>query len=265
MPGVSLAVTRAAVLARAAGSAALEYISPTRCVSCGVAGRWLCRTCGFSLVDSPRLGCPGCGLASDHGIACEDCRALGSPLDQLVSAVSYERPVLHKLLWSLKESGNREVLPYLSRRLATAALQHVTDTASPDGTVTSAAVIPIPATRARTRTRGFNQAAVLAAPVAHVLGMLMRTDILTRTKDARSQKTLDVHGRRAALKGAYALTRASETETPIEHVVLVDDITTTLATLETCAALLKTAGVKRVTGIVLAHAQGHADREVAQR
>ncbi|MFO0702738.1 MAG: ComF family protein [Candidatus Andersenbacteria bacterium] len=187
------------------------------------------------------------------------CRALGSPLDQLVSVVAYERPVLHKLLWTFKESGNREVLPYLTQRLQTVATEHVQlapEVRATAGTA-QAAVVPVPALRRRVRERGFNQAELLAGAVARGLKLPLRSDVLARVRSSSSQKTLNVHDRRTALKGAFAVaTTGAVGISPLpRHVILVDDIATTLATLETCAGVLKRAGVRSVVGVVLAHAQ----------
>lgn len=242
-------------LVRTAAHGVLDYLSPPACVGCGAAARWLCRACAFGLDAPPALACPGCGASEVHGRTCTTCRELGSPLDQLAAGFEYERPTLHRLLWTFKESGNREVLPHLTRRLADVAGEHV-QVACGD----QSAVIPVPALRSRVRDRGFNQAEVLAEPVARALALPLRNDVLVRVKAGRSQKTLGVHDRRSALKNVFQIARTSGSVALPARVVLVDDVATTLATLETCAMVLKAAGVRSVCGVVLAHAQASIQR-----
>lgn len=242
-------------LARAVSGAALDYLSPARCVGCGVGGRWLCRPCAFELGETPGLSCPGCVRTAAHGETCDLCRLLGSPLDQLVAGFSYERPVLHKLLWSFKERGSRAALPALAARLSAVAREHVQVTAP-------AVVAHVPASPKRIRERGFDQAGLLATRVATTLGV-PHVQLLRRVRSGAAQKTLDVLDRRAALQGCFAVAAdgVGPGSGPPATVVLVDDVATTLATLETCAALLRDAGVRSVVGLVLAHAEASADEK----
>ena len=212
-------------------------------MGCGSGEHWLCRACLLALGGLPELTCPGCGQVESFGLACAECQALGSPLDQLVAGFSYEKPVLHKLLWSFKESSNRAVLPYLSRRLAELGPL----------VVGAQAVVPVPTSRQRLRERGFNQASLLAKSFAKTINAPLQEHMLVRTKIGRAQKSLDVLDRHSELKGVFNLAPGS-TYVP-KTVVLVDDIATTLATLETCAMALRQAGVQRIVGLVLAHAQ----------
>lgn len=235
--------------------AVLDYLSPARCVGCGVGGRWLCRPCAFELGGWPALSCAGCGAAAERGETCDLCRLLGSPLDQLVAGFSYEQPVLHKLLWSFKERGNRVVLPALGGRLSAVAREHVR-VAAPT------VIAHVPASPRRIRERGFDQAGLLAARVATALD-LPHVQLLQRVRSGAAQKTLDVLDRRAALRGCFAVTAdaVEPGSEPPATVILVDDVATTLATLETCAALLRAAGVRSVVGLVLAHAEASAEQE----
>ncbi|MBW2732724.1 MAG: ComF family protein [Deltaproteobacteria bacterium] len=109
-------------------------------------------------------------------------------------------------------------------------------------------VVPVPLHRQRLRRRGYNQAALLARALR--LGPPVATHLLLRKRSTPPQATLSASERRSALQGAF------DTRRPLGgRVLLVDDVTTTGATLATCAQALLHAGAERVEGIALAHTQ----------
>ena len=101
------------------------------------------------------------------------------------------------------------------------------------------------------RERGYNQALELAKPLARALGIPLDRDLLTRTRATPAQTGLDAAARRRNLRGAFSLTA---TRTLPEHVVLLDDVMTTGATLRECAQALRRAGAARVDVWALARA-----------
>jgi ComF family protein len=110
--------------------------------------------------------------------------------------------------------------------------------------------LPVPLHARRLVERGYNQAALLAAHVARELGAPLVTTALTRRIDTAAQVTLSGAGRRANLAAAMAVTRPNAVEG--RHVVLVDDVVTTGATLGVCRDALLAAGASRVIGVALA-------------
>ncbi len=236
----------------------LEYISPTRCVSCEAAGNSICRSCLLNLGELPPLVCSGCGAISQAGQTCGLCQKLQAPIDQLVSAFLYENHHFHRALAACKEKGDRDVMPYLAARLAR-RLQALSAT-----TINDLArewkdfiVVPVPATRRRQIERGFNQAELLAQCIGRLLHLPVRTNILRRLEpNARvgdQQKELSILDRRSKLAGTYQL-HAPASPMP-KNILLCDDVATTLATQETCAQILRDAGAQCIVGAVLAHAQ----------
>jgi ComF family protein len=111
-------------------------------------------------------------------------------------------------------------------------------------------LVPVPLDPARGRERGYNQAALLAAPVAKALGLPALPDVLQRTRPTRPQVGLNAGERRANVRGAFACGNPSAVAG--RRVLLVDDVMTTGATLEACADALTAAGAAQVYGLVVA-------------
>jgi len=112
-------------------------------------------------------------------------------------------------------------------------------------------VVPVPLYAARAALRGFNQAALLAAPVARVLGARFATSVLARCRDTAAQATL----RRA--ERLHNVDNAFVARAPLDgaRVLLVDDVRTTGSTLAACASALRAAGACDVRSLVLACAE----------
>jgi ComF family protein len=114
-----------------------------------------------------------------------------------------------------------------------------------------ALVIPVPLFRARARSRGFNQAQLLAeAGLAQVRIQHpdwkpeLRRDLLLRVRDTRSSFAMAPHDRRANLRGAFRVAKPDELKS--REVLLIDDILTTGATARECARVLKRAGAAEI-------------------
>ena len=110
-------------------------------------------------------------------------------------------------------------------------------------------LIPVPLTKVRLRTRGYNQAALLAEGIASALTekgyrVAVREDILEKTRDTAQQKNMGYEGRMDNVAGAYHVHKRKDCRG--RTVVLVDDIMTTGATGSECASRLISAGAERV-------------------
>jgi ComF family protein len=111
-------------------------------------------------------------------------------------------------------------------------------------------VVPVPLSPERARLRGFNQAELLARPLAAARGWRLDEAALVRSRDTAQQTRLPARERRANMVGAFAVL---ETETVRDRrVLLVDDVCTTGATLEACAVPLIEAGAAGVWALVIA-------------
>lgn len=116
-------------------------------------------------------------------------------------------------------------------------------------------VVPVPTTELRIRERGYNQAELLAVALA---SRSRRTVLcaLRRGGGVSSQTTLQPAERRANVAGAFRPMAGTERELAGEHVLLVDDVLTTGATVLECSEALVEAGARCVTVLTFARATG---------
>ena len=199
--------------------------------------------------------CPSCGAeVSARGLWCERCAAevwamrevsLGksSPLSRVVALTQYRggvKVVLRDMKFRGKKKDALCLSSLLARRSACALVGDVD------------CVVPVPISEAKRRVRGFNQTEVLFEAWARSSGFDWRADVLRRVRDTEAQWKLSKRERKANLKDAFSV--ADDTAVRGKRVLLVDDIYTTGATMEVCAALLIKAGALSVTGLVMAHA-----------
>jgi len=113
--------------------------------------------------------------------------------------------------------------------------------------------IPLPLSRKRRNERGFNQTEEIARYIAKSLPISVRTDILRRHRNAKPQtSTSSAHERRENILGCFSVAEPGA----ILHkdVVLLDDVTTSGATLEEAARALKAAGARKIIGLAVAKA-----------
>ncbi|HEY1959478.1 MAG TPA: ComF family protein [Polyangiaceae bacterium] len=115
------------------------------------------------------------------------------------------------------------------------------------------AVVPVPLHPSRLFERGFNQAVLLARPVARALGVPLRARALARTRPTERQAELDRSARLQNVAGAFRARRPTN-----ERILLIDDVRTTGATQNACAEALRGAGSPRVDCLVLAIAPAMA-------
>jgi ComF family protein len=163
---------------------------------------------------------------------------VGDALIVAIAAYAYEGP-MRRALAALKYTGARRVAPLLAH-LAQPALDRVRAVAGP------APLVPVPIHAERRAARGYNQAELLASALARRSDVEM-TDVLTRAHATTKQHRLNRAARLANLGEAF------EAPDDVPAVaILVDDIITTSATLEACAATLRSAGCEAVYGVSVA-------------
>jgi ComF family protein len=202
----------------------LDVLVPPMCASCGAPAR-----------GRPAVFCASCLESVEH--APGPVPSPVSTIDVLHVPFLYGGPITRAIL-RFKHGG----LPALGSRLADMALDLGAPRA-PD------LLVPVPLHRARLASRGFNQACVIARRVGRLLGVRPRLGLLVRVRDTPSQGGLSRDGRRANVRGAFALTSPAAQG---RSVLLVDDVWTTGATAGECARILLGAGARSVGVFTLA-------------
>jgi ComF family protein len=209
------------------------------CYLCrGEADDLLCQACSADLPRLPAALCPRCALAAPMAAVCGRCLARAPQFDATVAALAYDFPA-DALLLALKFRGELALAPLLSALLADKLSGNI-------GQVDC--VMPVPLALSRLRSRGYNQAAEIARPLAARLGVRLDLALCQRGRDTPPQAELPWAERGANVRGAFDCARSIEGAT----VAVVDDIMTTGATLEEIAGTLKRAGAARVVNWVVA-------------
>ena len=174
---------------------------------------------------------------------CRACYSHPSGLNGLFSFSSYEEP-LRSCIHQLKYDGNVRLAEPLGLLLAEkfGRSRMVTD-----------AIIPVPLHQDRQQQRGYNHAQLLAEVCARQLHVPFHEHMLVKHRATLPQVGLSVQERYQNIAGAFRCTPAYATGALFgRSIVIVDDVATTAATLEACAAPLLAAGAKEVRGLVLA-------------
>jgi ComF family protein len=221
----------------------VDLLFPPRCVGCGAHGAALCPACTGGLGRLRPPICCSCGdpLGEPSLRRCAACTRHPPPYALARSFASYDG-VVRDAIRALKFHGRRDLAAPLGRLLATFALQALPARID--------AVVPVPLHPARLTERGFNQAALLAAPVAAAVGARPAGRALRRVRQDASQSALSAAARRDNVAGMFAPGPDAVWGT----VLLVDDVFSTGATAAACAQALVAAGAARVIVLTLARA-----------
>lgn len=124
----------------------------------------------------------------------------------------------------------------------------------PDVIAERKALIPVPLALRRERERGFNQSALLATAVGEKLGIDVWPDVIARTSFTSSQTRLTPEERLRNVSGAFRVT-GDPARLRGAHLVLVDDVVTTAATLNACAAALFAGGARIISYVTFGRAR----------
>ena len=204
----------------------------------------VCQRCWDAIVPITPPICETCGdpLPSWRAISladrsCPRCRRGGSRITR-ARAIGEYAGSLRSLVHALKYDGRRSLAKPLASRLAI----HGADVLGG-----ADCVVPVPLHPSRLRARGFNQ----ATEIARHLPLPMQP-VLKRVRATPSQTEMPAAKRHANVKDAFRLRRRFDVESLV--VVLVDDVSTTGATLNACAGVLLDAGANEVRALTIARA-----------
>ena len=216
----------------------IELLFPTSCFACQefepLHDHLLCYNCIENLpwVD------PGAAIA-----ALEGKENFPSEIEVFDSLLYFSKSSkVQQLITAIKYNGQKELAQYLGKRLG----KKIKGTLK----LENYEVIPVPIHKKRRRERGYNQAEEIAAGLAPVLGFNVNKDLLFRNQYEQSQTKKDKRERAARLEESFAL--KTDIPSKYKNALLVDDVITTGATINSCAKQLRKCGYKNIAVVTLA-------------
>ncbi|MFH2232327.1 MAG: double zinc ribbon domain-containing protein [Patescibacteria group bacterium] len=231
----------------------LDILFPPNCIVCGKERFWCCQNCLDAIECVNRDPCSRCGsLKFEH-----DCKfvihnlELVTRLDGLVAMTFYHNPQLRRLLHGLKYKYATCLIPSVGQILNRYKNQRLDPWPwAGESQLSIQAVIGSPK---RIRARGFDQAELLRDLVkSEFLPWAETVSLLDRRQSIQAQADLKPGPlRNANVSGVFSFKDQGSAQVP-KAVVLVDDVFTSGATMLDAARALKSAGVEKVYGLVLA-------------
>ena len=219
----------------------LDLLLPNRCPGCDAflhPGELLCPACEEKILLPHDDYCHICGKLRckckahppDYDMAVVCARYSGEPDDPAVRAV-----------WELKNSLNTNFAAFAGKLLAE-RIRHSLDYGQYD------CVTSVPMHRTKQRMRGYNQAELIGRALASELSVPYRNDLLYKQKSAKAQHNLNA-AERAVNVSSFG---ANDVSLDRMRILLCDDVLTTGATMNRCAALLRSRGAAFVTAAAAA-------------
>jgi ComF family protein len=215
----------------------LDLVLPPRCGGCAAVGSWYCERCAEKTRRLEEPLCVRCGAELPFtGSRC-NCRLRS--VDRIRSAVAMEGPVeaaMHRF-------------KYLGWRSLAAPLARLLVTGGGIAELAGMSAVAVPLHRSRQRGRGFNQAQLLLDELSAQGQLKKLPQRLVRGRSAPPQVGLDRLQRLANLQGAFTWRGEDLRKVPV---IVVDDVSTTGATIDACAQALKSGGAGMVIGLTIA-------------
>ncbi len=220
--------------------AALDLLFPRWCIGCGREGDYICRACRELLpVIAPPI-CPRCGRPQSGGIVCRDCQETPAEVDGIRAPFVFDG-IIRQAVHELKYRNLRALAPLMAGLLC----DYLVENAIP-----ADILVPVPLHRKRLRDRGYNQSALLAGELGRLSGLPVVASGLVRHRYAAPQaRSAGVSERQKNVAGAFT---CADDRFQGKRVLLIDDVSTSGATLNACAGALKSAGAAQVWGLVMA-------------
>jgi len=228
----------------------LDLLFPPACGGCGKLGERWCETCQQTIKPLNGMVCRICGEPQNNAEMCKECKMAQPPYKILRSWAAFDGPIrtaLHKLKYR-RDIGLGEALA-----LPLAKYIHAFDWRIDT-------LIPVPLSRQRLSERGYNQVALIAQPLATICQWKYLPSALQRVKHTHSQVGLNIKQRQENVQNAF---RANSHFVLNKRILLLDDVTTTGATLISASTALLQAGAANVHAFTVARAVSRLKLNIA--
>ena len=227
------------------------FIYPNRCLSCAEeteAGSTLCALCWSDAHFISGAICQSCGtpLLGDTGedaSSCETCHRNPPLWDQGRAVALYQGPV-RKMVMALKHGDRHDIAPHMARWMLNAGRD---DLFHPN-----TLIVPVPLHWSRMIRRRFNQTVLIGDSLSEQSGAAFIPDLLQRHKPTTMQKDMTRADRFENQRSAIRIHPKWQDTAKDAHILLIDDVMTTGATLSACAAAVLDAGAASVNTLVFA-------------
>lgn len=236
-----------------------NILFPPICLACRaqIARGVICNVCFSSIALRDGFLCGACHAPIELGMAKID--AIANLMSDchpdfpymLGAAADYADKTVQSLIHHLKF----RLIPDAAEPLADLVVRYLRQSNTIDFSAAGFIAIPIPLSPQRLRTRGYNQAELIAQRVARSLGIPVVANVLVRAKHTKPQSdTTSEAERRENIRGVYAVRDSAEARTPINgaNILLLDDVSTSGATFLEASQVLKAAGVKKIVAVSVA-------------
>ena len=220
----------------------LDTLFPVHCAGCQKIGHVLCPDCIAKIQPLPSPICDVCGITLSTYGSCKTCQYHRPDLGGMRAVSLYEEP-LRACIHALKYDGNVRLSLPLGLLLAQAFHHYA---------LQADMLIPVPLHSERQKHRGFNHAVLLAEVCAAKIDVPINENILIRHRPTIAQVELHPRERYQNVAGAFVCSASAKNVLNGRKILLIDDVSTTGATLGACATPLFEAGAKEVWGLVLA-------------
>ena len=248
----------------------LDLVLPAACAVCGGAnahGRGtVCESCRAGVVQLAWPHCPRCGhprlsprLPLPAGATmgpCQWCPRLHAGIRAVRSAARMDSGSGAAFVHALKYEGWRAVAGPMAEAMGRLPWPA-------DVIAERIALVPVPLGSTRQRERGYNQAELLAQALAPCWACPVWDDVLIRVRDTVSQVRLTPSDRSINVSRAFAVPEHRRAALRGRHLVLVDDVITTAATINAAAVALLDGGARIISCVTFGRAPDPGDRIVS--
>lgn len=219
---------------------ALDLLFPPYCIGCGREGNYICDHCQRKLPYISPPVCSICGRPLLPDDSCPGCISKDHAIDGIRAPFIFEG-LIRRTIHELKYRNLRALAPVLAVYL----FEYLAENPVPGDVL-----VPVPIHHRRLRERGYNQSSLVAHELARRCNLPVVDSCLVRlnyvTPQARLASAAD---RLKNVTGAFA---CRDSQLKDKQVILIDDVSTSGATMNACAAALKSAGAAGVRGLTLA-------------
>jgi len=219
----------------------LDIFFPKKCFGCQKEGEWLCDSCHVALEASKKQVCSVCKEVSSLGKTCVKCQKQ-IDLEALFRVFEFsDSQIIRKMIHAYKYKFVKDISVYLANILSQEVPREFFFEID--------LITSVPLHKKRYKERGYNQAELMARHLALKVGLEYQ-ELLVRKKYTEVQMTLLREERLKNIKNVFDFVASDSIEG--QKILIIDDVATTLATLNECAEVLKKAGARQVVGLVVA-------------